>query len=197
VRSKGTAATALLVGVVTALYGTTGVLEAARRALNVVFRVEGGRSFIHRKAVDVASTFVLMALVLVTLILVFVGGEFADDLFEEIGFGADAAKAWSLARWPAAVLAAMVAFSWVYYITPDVEERSFRWVTPGAVVGVGLWLATSYLFSAYISNFGEVSALYGAFTAVILLLAWLWLTSGAMLFGAELNAQIGRERNSA
>jgi uncharacterized BrkB/YihY/UPF0761 family membrane protein len=84
-RKKDTAATALVISVAVAFYGTTGVLEAARRALNVVFEIENGRSFLRRKLVDVASTLVLMTLVIVTGILVFVGGGFADDLWASSG----------------------------------------------------------------------------------------------------------------
>ena len=117
-QNKGTAATALAISVAVALYGTTGVLEAARRALNVVFEIESGRSFLRRKLVDVASTVVLFALVLVTGILVFVGGGFADVLFGFMGLGPTAAKVWSLARWPAALLVAMLVFSFIYFVTP-------------------------------------------------------------------------------
>lgn len=191
---KGTAAGALAVSVVTALYGTTGFLEAVRRALNVVFDTHGGRSFLKRKAIDVASTFVLMALVLITLTLMFVGGGFARDLFGFIGLGSTAADVWALARWPGALLCATLVFSWIYYVTPDVHHRSFRWVTPGAVVGVIAWIAASLGLSVYISNFDSVSALYGAFAGAILLVAWLWLTNVALLFGAELDAEIEREK---
>src|SRR3954451_24177719 len=79
-QAKGTAATTLSISALLALYGTTGVLEAARRALNVVFEVSGGRGFLRRKAIDVASTIVLMTLILVSLVLAFVGGHFAADL---------------------------------------------------------------------------------------------------------------------
>ena len=128
------------------------MLEAARRALNVVFEIESGRSFLRRKLVDVASTIVLIALALVTGILVFVGGGFADDLFDFIGLGQTAADIWNIARWPAALLVAMLVFSFVYFITPDVQQRSWRWVTPGAVIGVLLWLLASWGFSTYISQ---------------------------------------------
>jgi membrane protein len=191
---KGTAAGALAVSVVTALYGTTGLLEAARRALNVVFETEGGRSFLRRKAIDVASTFVLIALVLVTLVLMFVGGGFARDLFGFIGLGSTAADVWNVARWPGALLCAMLVFAWVYYVTPDVHQRAVRWVTPGAIVGVVAWVAVSGGFSFYLSNFGNVSAVYGAFAGAILLVGWLWLTNVALLFGAELDAEIEREK---
>lgn len=193
-RSKGTAATALLVGLATALYGTTGSLEAARRALNRVFEVENGRSFLRRKATDVASSLLLMALVLATLILMFVGGQLAEGVFSFLGLGSTAAWVWDFARWPAALAVAMLVFSFVYYTTPDVEQRAFKWITPGAAAGVTLWLIASAGFSFYLSNFADVSAVYGSFAAAIVLVFWLWLTNVALLFGAELNAEIERER---
>ncbi len=193
-RSQGTAITTLVISVAFALYGTTGALEAARRALNVVLEADGGRRFLRRKAIDVASTFVLMALVLVSLVLVFVGGSFAADLLGFVGIGPEVARAWNVLRWPAALAVATLIFAYIYYVTPDVKQRSFRAVLPGAAVGVLLWLAASFGFSEYISNVARIGAIYGAFTAAILLVAWLWLTHVALLFGAELNAEIERER---
>jgi membrane protein len=193
-QSKGTAATALAISVVVALYGTTGALEAARRALNVVFEVDAGRSFLHRKAIDVASTFVLMALVLASLVLAFVGGRFAEDLLGFIGLGSTAARVWNLARWPGAVATAMLVFAFIYYVTPDVQQRSFRWVTPGAAVGVLLWLVASFGLSTYVSKVADIGAIYGTFAGAIVLVGWLWLTNVALLLGAELNAEIQRER---
>jgi membrane protein len=193
-RAKGTAGTTLAISVVLALYGTTGVLEAARRALNVVFEVPGGRSFLRRKLIDIGSTAVLMTLILVSLILAFVGGGFARDLLGFVGLGQDVARAWNLARWPAAIVLAMLVFSYIYYVTPDVQHRAFHWITPGAVVAVALWLAASYGFSLYMSRVADVGAVYGAFAGAIVLVGWLWLTNVAMLFGAELNAEIEREK---
>lgn len=194
-QSKGTAATTFAISVAVALYGTTGALEAARRALNVVFGVPGSRGFFHRKALDIAFTFVLTALVLATLILAFVGGEFARDLLGFAGLGPTAADIWNVVRWPAAVAVAMLIFALVYYVTPDVDQRSFRWLTPGAAVGVLIWLGASYGFSTYVSKVTDVGAIYGAFAGAIILVAWLWLTNVALLFGAELNAEIERARD--
>jgi membrane protein len=193
-QNKGTAATALAISVAVALYGTTGVLEAARRALNVVFEVPGNRSFLHRKALDIAFSFLLFALVLATLVLVFVGGRFAEDLLGFAGLGPTAGDIWNIVRWPAAVGVAMLVFASIYYVTPDVKQRSFRWLTPGAVLGVLVWIGASYGFSTYISRIADVGAIYGAFAGAIILVAWLWLTNVALLLGAELNAEIEREK---
>jgi membrane protein len=196
--SKGTATATLALGTVIALYGTTGALEAARRALNVVFELEGGgRTFLRRKAVDIGSTAVLMLLALLSLVLVFVGGDLAEDLLGFAGLGETAADIWNVARWPGAFLMATLAFAYTYYVTPDVEHRAFHWLTPGAAAGVLLWLAASLGFSTYVSSVADVGAVYGAFTGAIVLVGWLWLTNVALLFGAELNAEIEREKELA
>jgi membrane protein len=191
-KSKGTAAAALVLAVLTALYGATGYLEAARRSLNVVFAATHGRSFVRRKLIDIASTFVLLALVLTTLVLVFAGGGVARDVL-----GPAAASVWRIARWPGAFVSALLVFSYIYYVTPDVQQRSFRWITPGALVGVSIWLAASAAFSAYIANFRSFNVTYGSFAAAIILLVWLWLTNVALLFGAELNAEIKRVKETS
>ncbi len=193
-QAKGTATTTLVISVALALYGTTGVLEAARRALNVVFDVSNGRSFLRRKLVDAGSTVLLMVLILVCLVLAFIGGGLAEDLLGYIGLGEGVSRIWNMLRWPAAVLVAMLVFSYVYYVTPDVRHRAFHWITPGAVVAVLLWLAASYALSLYLSRVADVGAIYGAFASPIVLVGWLWLTNVAMLFGAELNAEIERQR---
>jgi membrane protein len=182
IRQKGSATTGLVIAVLVALYGTTGVLEAARRALNVAFHVEGGRSFLHRKARDIASSFILIGLVMITLILVFVGGSLADHVF-----GHHAAHLWGIVRWPLAIVVAMISFAYVYYVTPDLTERQFRPMAPGAVVAVIGWIIVSWSFSQYLSHYSEINAIYGTFAAAIVLVAWVWLTNVALLFGAELN----------
>ncbi len=191
-KSKGTATVALVLAILTALYGATGYLEAARRSLNVVFEVSGARSFVRRKLIDIASTFVLLALVLVTLVLVFAGGSVAHEVL-----GPTAASVWRIARWPAAFASALLVFSYIYYVTPDMQQRELRWIAPGAMVGVSIWLGASAAFSAYLANFRSFNVTYGSFAAAIILLVWLWLTNVALLFGAEVNAEIGRAKQSS
>jgi membrane protein len=187
--SKGTAAAALVIAIVTALYGATGYLEAARRALNVVFEAHDGRSFLRRKLIDTASSVVLLALVLATVVLVFAGEGVVRDLL-----GHEAASIWQIARWPGAFASALLAFAFIYYVTPDVEQRAFRWITPGALAGVAVWLVASVAFSEFLANFKSFNVTYGSFAAAIILLVWLWLTNVALLFGAVVNAEIERDK---
>jgi membrane protein len=191
-KDKGTAAISLVLAAAAALYGATGYLEAARRALDVVFEARFGRSFLRRKITDVISTLVLLALVLATVVLMFAGGGIAEE-----ALGSDAASVWRIVRWPGAFAVALLVFSLIYYVTPDVRHRAFRWITPGAVVGVALWLAASALFSTYLANFKSFNVTYGSFAAAIILLVWLWLTNVALIFGGEVNAEIERSKEIA
>jgi membrane protein len=191
-KSKGTAAAGLVLAVATALYGTTGYLEAARRALNVVFEARHGRSFIRRKLIDTASTFVLLTLVLATLVLMFAGGGVAREVL-----GTDAASLWRVARWPGAFVSALGVFTFIYYVTPDVRRQSIRSLIPGALAGVAVWLGASAAFSTYLANFKSFNVTYGTFAAAIILLVWLWLTNVALFFGAEVNAGIERAKQIA
>ncbi len=186
-RSTGTAVAALIVGVLTAFFGATGFMEASRRALNVVFDSHTGRSFLRRKLTDIVSVVLLLGLVVVTLIFMFAGEGVARDVV-----GAEGAQLWRIVRWPAAVACALLVFSFIYYVTPDVDHRSFRWVTLGAGVGVTVWVVASAGFSYYLQRFSGINVTYGSFAAPIILLFWLWLTNVAMLFGAEINAELAR-----
>jgi len=191
---RGTALTALVIGLALSLNGASGAFGAAGRALNEVWRVEEGRGFVRRKLNDLAWTLVVLLLVNVTFVLIFLGGGLATDVLGTIGLGETAASVWRIARWPAALLTAMTVYAVVYYAAPNVEIRKFQWITPGAVFGVVTWILASAAFFLYVSNFSSYSATYGAFAAAVILLVWLWLTNVVLLFGAELNAAIDLRR---
>ncbi len=191
---RGTAVAALIIGLALALNGASGAFGAAGRALNTIFRVEEGRGFVRKKLNDLAWTLAVMVLAQVTFVLIFLGGGLASDVFDKIGLGDTAATIWLFARWPAALLVAMTIYAIVYYASPNAEVRHFRWITPGAVVGVLLWIVASVLFFLYVSNFSSYSATYGAFAGAVILLVWLWVTNLALLFGAELNAVVDLRR---
>jgi membrane protein len=102
-----------------------------------------------------------------------------------------------VARWPAALVAAMIGYGLVYAVAPNVFPRRFRWLTPGAALGVVLWLLLSIAFAVYIRNFSTYGAAYGAFGAAIVLLLWLYVSANAFLFGAEVNAELERADRAA
>lgn len=192
--NKGTAAGALALGLVTSLYGASGAFGAVGRALNVVWRVEESRGFVRRKAQDVAWTLVVLALVVVTFVLIFLGGHFATEIFGRIGLGETTASVWQVARWPAALATALAVYAIVYRAAPNVKVDRLEWITPGALFGVAVWLAASALFFVYVANFGSYDKTYGTFAGAVILLVWLWLTNVTLLFGAELNAVIRLRR---
>jgi membrane protein len=192
---RSAAASALVIGLVTTLYGATGAFNSAGFALNRVFRVEEGRGFVGRKLNSLLWTLVVLVLVNLTCVLIFLGGEVAADVLGLIGLGENVAEVWAYARWPGAVLSAMLIYAIVYYAAPNVEVRNWRYITPGAVFGVAAWIVASAGFFFYVSTFASYSATYGAFAAVVILLIWLWLTNVVLLFGAELNAVVDLRRD--
>jgi membrane protein len=193
--NRGTALTALVLALATSLYGASGAFGAVGRALNTIWRVEEGRGFVKHKAHDIGWTLVVMALVLVTGVLVFLGGSLAEFVFSQIGLGDTTAAIWRYARWPAALLAMILIYAVVYFAAPNVEIRRFRWITPGAMFGVAAWLLASGAFFVYVANFSSYQATYGAFAGMVVLLVWMWVSNVVLLFGAELNAVIDLRRS--
>jgi membrane protein len=190
--SGGAVSFALLVSVVIALNGASSAFGASGRALNRVYVVDEDRGFVRRKLTDVAITLVLVVLFLIVIAALFLGGGFAEDLLGSIGLGTTAAQVWSIVRWPLALVGMLVAYALIYAFAPDLEPRRLRWITPGAVTGVAIWIVASIGFGIYIRHFSTYGAAYGAAGAAIVLLLWLWLSACAFLFGAELNAQLER-----
>jgi membrane protein len=194
--SSGTASITLGVSLVIALNGASGAFGAAGRALNVVNRVADPRGFVHRKIVDLTATAGVILLFAIALTAVFLGGEVASDLLGTIGLGDTAAAVWSILRLPVALAAALTGYAIVYAFSPAVWPRRFRILTPGAVAGVGVWIGASIGFGVYVRHFPNYGAAYGTAGAAILLLLWLWLSANALLYGAELNAEIERRRTA-
>jgi membrane protein len=190
--SGGAVSFALVLSVLIALNGASGAFGAAGRALNRVYAVNEDRGFVGRKVNDLGMTLVIVLLLLIVVAALFLGGGLAKDLLGTIGLGSTAASVWLVLRWPLALGAALVAYALIYAYAPDLEPRRLRWISPGAVAGVALWIVASIGFGIYIKNFSSYGAAYGAAGAAIVLLLWLWLSSCAFLFGAELNAELER-----
>lgn len=186
---EGAVSSALALGVAIALYGAAGAFGAAGRALNDIHGVQEDRGFVTRKLVDLGLTVVVIALGIVALVSVFLGGRLAHDLLGTIGLGDDAAAVWRVARWAVAVGAVLGAYALVLAGAPNIAARP-RLVSVGALVGVAIWMVASIGFFLYVSHFGSYGATYGAFAGAVVLLLWLYLSNLALLFGAELDSVV-------
>jgi membrane protein len=182
----------LVVGVLLGINGASGAFGAAGRAMNRIYGLDEDRGFVRKKAQDLFWTAVVIVLAIVALACVFLGGSVAEDVLGTIGLGSTGAAIWLYARWIVALLAMMLVFGVIYAYAPDAEHRRFQWISPGAALGVVIWIVASGLFFFYVSNFGNYGATYGTFAGAIVLLLWLYVTSLAFLLGGELNGEIER-----
>ena len=191
---QGAAGVLFVVGLLAALWSASSYVAAFMRASNVIYEVEEGRSVFKLRPLQMAVTLVLvlvLALVLAALVLT---GPVAQQVGSAIGVGDAAVTIWDIAKWPVLLVAVLFMIGLLYYASPNAKLRGFRWITPGSVLAIAVWLAASAGFAFYVANFGSYSKTYGALGGVIVFLVWLWLTNVAILLGAELNAEHERSR---
>jgi membrane protein len=184
-----------VVGFVLALWSTTGAMNAYMLAINLAYNRKDTRSFIRKRIVALEMVAAIgFALVLVAVLLIF-GPQIEKSLASHLGGGAGVLNVvWWIAQVPILLVGLLAAFATLLYLGPDVEHRRWQFLTPGSLVAAVLWLAISALFAVYTSMFGSYNKTWGALSAVIVTLTWLWLSSMALLFGAEVNAEIERSR---
>jgi membrane protein len=192
--SQGTAGVALIVGLAAALWSASGYVGAFSRASNVIYEVEEGRPFWKLRPLQLAMSLLLIMFVAVSAIGVVVTGPLAEQVGSLFGLGSTAVTIWDLAKWPVIVVTVMTMLAVLYYGAPNVRHPGFRWITPGGVLGVLLWLLASAGFAFYVANFGSYNKAYGSLAGVIVFLVWLWISNLAVLLGAELNAELERGR---
>jgi membrane protein len=188
--SSGGAGATFAIALLVSLYGASGAFGAVGRALNVVHRLDEDRGFVRRKLGDLGSTLLVVVLAVIAMVLVFLGGGIARQVFDALGLGSTAVTVWSIVRWPAALVVTTLIYDFVYWAAPDHPARRLRWFSSGSVAGVLIWIAASAGFFFYVANFSKYNATYGAFAGAVILLVWLWLTNVALLFGAELDATL-------
>jgi membrane protein len=193
-QSRGSAGILFAVGLVGALWSASGYIGAFIRASNAIWDVEEGRPIWRILPLRLVVTLVMVILLALSAVAVVVTGPLADKVGKLIGIGGVAVTVWDIAKWPVLILVVSVMFSILYYASPNVRQPSFRWVTPGGVFAVLAWIVASAVFGLYVANFGSYNKTYGSLGAIIIFLVWLWLSNVAILFGAELNAEIARGR---
>jgi membrane protein len=164
------------------------------RASNDIYEVREGRPFWKLRPVQIAITLVMMVLVTIGAVAVVITGPLAEQAGNVLGIGDAAVTAWDIAKWPVLVLLVSFMFSVLYWAAPNVKQPGFRWITPGGVLAVVLWIAASAGFALYVANFASYNKTYGSLGGVIVFLIWLWISNVAVLLGAELNAEVERAR---
>jgi membrane protein len=134
-----------------------------------------------------------MVLLAVSAVAVVATGGLAERLGRLLGIGSTAVTVWDIAKWPVLLLIVGFMFALLYWASPNARQP-FRWITPGGILAVVVWVVASAAFALYVANFGSYNKTYGSLASVIIFLVWLWLSNTAILLGAELNAELERGR---
>ncbi len=184
----------LVVGIVGALWSASGYVGAFGRAMNRVYEIAEGRPFWKLRPLMMVVTLAAVVLAGLVAIGLVVSGPVARAAGDLIGVGDTAVTVWSVVKWPVLLVLAALAVAVLYYATPNVRQPKFRWLSIGSAVAVLTWVVASALFGLYVSQFGHYDKTYGSLAGVIVFLLWLWITNLALLFGAELDAEMERGR---
>lgn len=189
-----TAGVALVVGIVGALWSASGYVGAFGRAMNRIYEVDEGRPVWKLRPVQLLLTLAGLVMAAAVLLMLAISGPVARWIGDAIGLGDAAVTVWSIAKWPLILLFVVLAVAILYYVTPNVEQPKFRWISGGAALAIVVWLIASLLFGLYVANFGNYNRTYGTLAGAIVFLLWLWITNLALLFGAEVDAELERSR---
>jgi len=192
--SNQAAGFALIAGLAGALWSASGYIGGFMKAANIIYDVEEGRKFWKLKPLQIAITVLIMIVITVIVIAIVVTGPVAEKVGSVIGAGDAAVTVFNIVKWPVIALIVSQIFAFLYWVSPNVKQPGYRWVSPGGFLAVALWIAASALFAFYVANFGSYSKTYGSVAGMIIFLVWLWLTNLVMLLGAELNAEVERGR---
>jgi membrane protein len=193
-KSQGAALVPFVIGLAGALWSASGYVAAFMRASNAIYDVEEGRPIWKTLPTRVGTTLVLLVALGAVAIGVTLTGGLAKAVGNLIGVGNSAVQVWDIAKWPVILIVVMTMFAFLYWAAPNVKHPKFRWVSPGGIVGVVLWIIASAAFAFYVASFASYNKTYGALGGVIVFLVWLWISNIAILLGAEFNAELERGR---
>jgi membrane protein len=192
--SKGGASiTALVLGGAGAVWAASGAMGTVIKAVNRAYDRAETRPFWKTRLTAIVLVLLASATILVLAVLIVFGGPIGQAIADKAGLGGAFTLLWSLARWPIAFAAVLLLFGLIYYYAPNVDQRRWKWVTPGSFVGALLWLVLSGLFTLYVTFAGSYSKTYGSLAAGVILMLWLNYSAWAILFGAELNSELEKQ----
>ncbi len=191
--NQGAAGFAFVAGLAVALWSASGYVGAFIRASNIIYETPEGRPFWKLRPLQLAITLVMVVLMALLALALVLTGPVVDAVAGPIGLGDTAVSVWNIAKWPAMVAVFLLMIAVLYYASPNVKLRGFKWVTPGSLVAIVVWAIASAAFAFYVANFGSYDKTYGTLGGLIALLVWFWISNLAILFGHQLNAE--RERS--
>jgi membrane protein len=192
--SKGTAGILFIVGLAGGLWSASGYIGAFMRASNIIWDVREGRPIWKTIPMRLAVTLLTVVLLTVSAVAVVLTGALARQAGNLIGVGQSAVTVWDIAKWPVLVLLVGLMLAILYYASPNVRHPGFRWISPGSILAVLLWMVASAAFALYVASFASYNKTYGALGGIVVFLVWLWITNTVILLGAELNAELERGR---
>ena len=182
-----------IVGVVLGLWSASGYVAAFMRASNAIYDVPEGRPIWKTVPTRLGITLALVLLLVASALIVVVTGGLARRVGHVMGIGSTAVTVWDIAKWPVLLILVSLMFAILYWASPNARQ-GFRWVSPGGLLAVVLWLVASGLFAVYIANFAHYNRVYGSLGGIIIFLVWVWISNLAVLLGAEFNAELQRGR---
>ena len=184
----------LVLGLAGAIWSASGYVGAFTRAANVVYETPEGRKVWKLKPLQLLVTLIGVLFAAAIVIMVVLSGPIVEAVGRGLGLGSTTLTIWNVVKWPVIVVLVALMIAVLYYATPNVRLRGFKWVSPGAAVALLVWAVASAIFAFYVANFGSYNKTYGALAGVIIFLVWFWLTNLALLFGIELDAEIERTK---
>jgi membrane protein len=193
-KTQGAAGILFVLGLAGAIWAASGYVAAFMRASNVIYDVGEGRPLLMTLRVRLGLTIVLVVLVAISAVAVVFTGGLATQAGKVLGIGGAAVTAWDIAKWPVLLLTVSLMLALLYWGAPNVKQPGLRWISPGSVLAVLLWIIASAGFAFYVAHFGSFNKTYGAIGGVIIFLVWLWISNIVVLLGAEFNAELERGR---
>jgi len=192
--ARSAAGVLAIVGLAGALWSASAYISAFIRAANAIYDVPEGRPMWKTLPLRLGLTILTGLILGVSVLAVVFTGKFAQQVGDVFGVGKTAVTVWDVVKWPVLVVAISLMFALLYYLAPNARQSGFRWITPGGVLAVVVWLIASGAFALYVANFNSYNKTYGTFGGVIAFLVWLWISNIAVLLGAEFEAEMQRGR---
>ncbi len=192
-QGTGGSAVAVLVGTSLAVWAASGAMGSVIKAINRAYDRQETRPFWQVRLTAIVLVVVTGIVTAGVFVLIVFGGPLGEAIAEKAELGGVFDVIWTIVRWPIAFVTILFFFAFAYYLAPDVRQRNWKWVSPGSVVGAVGWLVLSSLFALYTSSAGSYNETYGSLAGGIVLLLWLNYSAFALLYGAELNAELDRQ----